>query len=156
MTQSAPPALHTRLPLIWAALTAAHPMVLGIGFFLAHGQGVTPTWSLERLVPADGVGATGVGLSFLAAVVAVALPRFVSASMPADTRTNAERAVTPLILHMALAEAASLVGLVGAVFLTHPPVPERLLVPVGIGLVAALMGFPSSDRVKAWAGRDKV
>lgn len=70
-----------------------------------------------------------------------------------DARSDATRAMTPFILHMALAEAATLMGFMGAVFMTQPPVPERMLLPAAAGLLAAVLGFPTASRLKTLAGR---
>ena len=154
MNQPAPPNPAQVMPILWGSLMSAQAIVVGLGFFLAHGQGVTPTFELARLLPAEGPGGILMGVAFATAVAAVVVPArlagMVSSSSPSGS--DAQRAMTPFILHMAMAEAATLCGFVGAVFVTTPPVPERIILPALCGLVAGLLGFPSASRIKVLAG----
>jgi len=154
MNQTAPANQAPVLPILWGSLTMAQVMIVGMGFFLSSQQGVTPTFAVDRLLPGDGPGAILFGLAFVMAVVAVVVPPRLSAMLPKNDRSSdVARAYTPFLLHLALAEAATLMGFVGAVFMTQPAVPERVLLPAAAGLVAALLGFPTADRLKVLAGR---
>jgi hypothetical protein len=170
MNQPAPPNPAQVLPTLWASLTMAQVMIVGIGFFLAHQQGVTPTFAADRLLPGGGIGAICYGLAFVVAVAAVVVPPKLAALARKRTddrstddrstderstghRSDAARAMMPFILHMAFAEVATLLGFVGAIFMTQPPVPERLLLPAAVGLCTAVLGFPTASRLKSLAGR---
>ena len=152
MNQPAPPNPAAVLPILWGALTMAQVMIVGIGFFLAIEQGVTPTFAMDRLLPGDGPGAVFYGLAFVVAVSALVVPPKLALTGK-NERSDAARAMTPFILQMAFAEAATLMGFVGALFMTTPAVPERLLLPAAAGLLAAVLGFPSPSRLKTLAGR---
>jgi hypothetical protein len=149
---AAPPNPAQVVLTMWGALTMAQFMIVGVGFFLGMQQGVTPTFALDRLLPGDGVGAVLYGLAFVVAVGAVVLPPKLAMKTVND-RSDADRAMVPFLLQMAFAEAATLMGFLGAVFMTQPAVPERLLLPAAAGLVAVMLGFPTASRLKTLAGR---
>jgi hypothetical protein len=152
MKQPAPPNPAQVLPILWGSLTMAQVLIVGMGFFLSSQQGVTPTFAADRLLPGDGIGAVLYGLAFVVAVVAVVLPPKL-AMKAVDERSDAARAMVPFMLQMAFAEAATLMGFLGAIFLTTPAVPERLLLPAAAGLVAVMLGFPTANRLRILAGR---
>jgi hypothetical protein len=59
------------------------------------------------------------------------------------------RAFTPWILGLALAEGATVFGLVSAIVATTP---ERIVIPMGISLTTLLRWFPSLETISNLAG----
>jgi len=154
MTDDTPTPAPALLPMLWASMTFAQVVIVGLCFFLSAQHGVTLTFSMDRLLPGEGPGGVLFGLAFVMAVVAVAVPKQLAAMMPRDdSRSDIARAYTPFILHLALAESATLLGFVGAQYMTTPPVPERIVLPAAAGLVAALAGYPTANRIKELAQR---
>jgi hypothetical protein len=141
------------LPLLWASMTAAHFLTVGLCFFLCAQRGVVPTFAPDRFLPAEGPGTIMFALAFVCAVVAVVVPPRLGAAQTKDARSDVQRATTPFIVQMAIAESSSMFGLVTAWSLSSPPVPELVLLPAVAGLVAALVGFPSPARLRVLAGR---
>ena len=153
MNQPAPPNPALVMPILWGSLMSAQAIIVGLTFFLAHGKGVTPTFELANLLPGEGMGGFHFAGAVLVAIAAVLLPpRLVGLSPSPPGGSEAQRAMVPFIVNMAMAEAATLVGFFTAIVFATPPVPERIILPALCGLVAGLLGFPSASRIKVLAG----
>ena len=64
-----------------------------------------------------------------------------------------QRAYTPFIVSMALAESCTLSGLVSALFM-GPQVPERMLLPAAAAILVSLGRFPTEASFRALVGDD--
>jgi F0F1-type ATP synthase membrane subunit c/vacuolar-type H+-ATPase subunit K len=148
----------TTMRILWFALAASLFVYLAV-VLLVHGAlepgGVE--WNWERAVPSMAselevssvlwMMAFPMGLaSMMVPGVVFKGPRSGEAGPP---EVAIARAFTPWILGLALAESASVFGLVSAIAATTP---ERFVVPMGISLTMMLRWFPSRETISNLAG----
>lgn len=148
--------------LLWSSLLMSNVILVVVGFFIA---GVTDpsTLVLARAIPAgpDVVGIVW-GCAFGSLVASFALPRLLlSTSSSKSTRFGADaatsrgtliqRAQTPFLLSMALAEACTLMGFVAALFM-GPQVPELMLLPAGASVLVGLSRNPTEASLRRLVG----
>lgn len=109
---------------------------------------------VARLVPAGAEAAGPVGAVWAAAFVFVAasffLPRLfvVKTKAPTPDDQLVRQGLTPFLVALALAEAATLCGLLAAHMLGDH-VPERIVLPLAAALVAMASRFPTASRLRA-------
>ena len=145
---------------VWSSLVASNVVIVAIGLVgVAHITDPT-TLDVRHLVPTDldaaaiiwAVGFASLGASF-AMPTLLARASSSSSSSSSSSAGLMQRAYTPFILSMALAESCTLSGLVSALFM-GPQVPERMLLPAAAAILVSLGRFPTEASFRALVGAD--
>ena len=150
---------------VWSSLVASNVVIVAIGLVgVAHITDPT-TLDMRHLVPTDldaaaiiwAVGFASLGASFaMPTLLARASSSSSSSSSSAAAASAAglmQRAYTPFILSMALAESCTLSGLVSALFMGSQ-VTERMLLPAAAAILLSLGRFPTEASFRALVGDD--
>jgi hypothetical protein len=145
--------------IVWSSLVGSNALIVGVGMVSLAGITDPAVLDPQRLVPADmsagaviwALGFASLGASFVVPGLLTRSSSSSSSSASSSSSSIFQRAYTPFILSMALAESCTLMGLVSAVFM-GAQVPERMLLPAAAAILAGLSRFPTEGRFRALAG----
>ncbi len=140
--------------IMWAALLSSVVVIVVVGFVAIAGVTSFQAVQWAHLLPSDPEQPSALiwGMSLLPLIASFVLPRVLKAKAPPPTSSSStlQRALTPFILSMALAESCALSGFVAALFM-GAPVPELMLLPAAATLFAGLTRFPTAASFRALA-----
>lgn len=143
--------------IVWSSLVGSNALIVGVGMVSLAGITDPAVLDLQRLVPADmSAGAVIWALGFASLGASFVVPGLLTkaSSSTSTTSSTFQRAYTPFILSMALAESCTLMGLVSAVFM-GAQVPERMLLPAAAAILVGLSRFPTEAGFRSLAGESR-
>ena len=152
--------------IVWSSLVGSNALIVGVGMVSLAGITDPAVLDVQRLVPADmSAGAVIWALGFASLGASFVVPGLLTKASSSGSATSAtsatssaasifQRAYTPFILSMALAESCTLMGLVSSLFI-GAQVPERMLLPAAAAILVGLSRFPTEAGFRALAGETR-